>query len=109
MGCTPGTIALLSACQADGHALPAAFPATPPQASVSLPPVDAPADAVRACYSAAAYWAGAFWDGVFDLLPSARAAKSDSAQDTRGVVEGLLTGERAMRGSEWGIGPGSAG
>jgi hypothetical protein len=68
------------------------------QASVALPPLDAPADAARACYSAAAFWAGAFWDGVFDLLPAARAAKSDSAQDTRGVVEGLLTGALEGRG-----------
>jgi len=53
---------------------------------------------VRACYSAAAVWAGAFWDGVFDLLPAARAAKSDAAQDTKAVVEGLLTG------GVWGFG-----
>ena len=44
---------------------------------------------------AAAAWAGAFWEGVFDLLPSARAAKSDSAHDVKAVVEALVEGERA--------------
>ncbi len=67
------------------------------QASVSLPPLDAPPDAVRACYGAAAAWAGAFWDGVFDLLPAARAAKSDSAQDTKAVVESLLADMLALQ------------
>ncbi|KAI8475824.1 MAG: hypothetical protein J3K34DRAFT_517001 [Monoraphidium minutum] len=60
------------------------------QSSVSLPALDAPPDAVRACCSAAGQWAAAFWEGVFDKLPAARAAKSDTAQDTRAVVDGLL-------------------
>lgn len=63
-----------------------------PQASVSLPPLDAPPADVRACYAAAAMWADAFWEGVFDLLPTARAAKSDSAQDVRAVVETMVEG-----------------
>ena len=67
------------------------------QASVDLPAVDAAPDAARACYGAAAAWAGAFWDGVFDLLPAARAAKSDTAQDTRAAVEALLADLLALQ------------
>lgn len=63
------------------------------QAAVELPALDADPELVFRTFTPAVACADAFWQAIFKLLPSAKAVKSDTAQDFKALLDELFAGE----------------